>query len=80
MADITDRELLEQLLKNQEEMKRDIKLIHLSLENDVTPKINLLLELQLEHSKRFIKLEKDVQKLQDDYAIDEVLRELNIIK
>ncbi len=76
MAEMTDRELLEQILKNQEEMKHDLKLIHLSLENDVTPTINLLLELQLEHSKRFIKLEKAVQKLQDDYVIDEVLKDI----
>lgn len=74
MAEMTDRELLEQLLKNQEEIKRDIKLIHLTMENDIAYKINLLLDLQLDNSNRFIRLEKAVQKLQDDYAIDEVIR------
>lgn len=66
----------EAMRQDQEEMKQDIKLIHLTLENDITPTINLLLEMQLENSKRFIRLEKSVQKLQDDYVIDEVLRDI----
>ena len=91
MTEKTDRELLELLLKNQEELKQsqeelkqgqeelkqDVRVIKLTLENDIRRSINLLLELQLSHSERFQKMEKSIQTLEDNYVIDDVIREIN---
>ncbi len=82
---MTDRELLEELvnvqkelLNRQEKMQKDISSIKLSLENDVSPSIKMLSELQLENSKRLIRLERDVQDISDNMAIDEVLNNIKM--
>ena len=84
MTEKTDRELLELLLRNQEdlkqsqeELKQDVRVIKLTLENDIRRSINLLLELQISHSERFQKMEKSIQTLEDNYVIDDVIREIN---
>lgn len=61
-------------------LEKDIKIIKLTLENDISPSIKLLSELQLENSKRLINLERDVQDLKDDLAINDVLAELEKLK
>lgn len=61
-------------------IKTEVKSIKLTLENDISPSIKLLSELQLENSKRLINLERDVQELKDDMAINDVLAELEKLK
>ncbi|MGN0604875.1 MAG: hypothetical protein ACI4I2_12950 [Oscillospiraceae bacterium] len=89
---MTDRELLEELLNiqkemmsnqkemmgRQESMEKDISSIKIALENDIYPSIKMLSELQLENSKRLIRLERDVQSITDNIAIDEVLNNIKM--
>lgn len=89
---MTDREILEELLNSQREMlnrqesmqneivsiKKDITSIKITLENEVSPSIKMLSELQLENSKRLIRLERDVQGISDNIAIDEVLNNIKL--
>lgn len=82
---MTDRELLEELLNiqkemmnRQESMQKDISSIKIALENDIYPSIKMLSELQLENSKRLIRLERDVQDISDNIAIDEVLNNIKM--
>lgn len=82
---MTDRELLEELvnvqkelLNRQEKMQKDISSIKMTIENDVSPSIKMLSELQLENSKRLIRLERDVQDISDNMAIDEVLNNIKM--
>lgn len=82
---ITDRldeqyNMIHQLTLNQEEMQKDIKSIKVTLENDISPAIKMLSELQIDNSKRFQRLEKDVQDIKDNSAIDEVMQELKDMK
>ncbi len=66
-----------ELLNRQDNLQKDVKSIKITLENDISPSIRLLSDLQLENSKRFIVLEKNVETLTDNLVIDEVLNGLN---
>ena len=68
----------EKLEKRQENLESDIKCIKITLENEVSPSIKMLSELQLENSKRLIRLERDVQSISDNIAIDEVLNNIKL--
>ena len=57
-------------------LEKDVKVIKLTLENDISPSIKMLSEFQLENSKRLIKLEKDVTEIKDELAINDVLQGL----
>lgn len=72
--------LEEEIKSVKTDLEKDIKIIKLTLENDISPSIKLLSELQLENSKRLINLERDVQDLKDDLAINDVLAELEKLK
>lgn len=79
--------MIYQLTLNGEKMQNDIsnlqsdvKSIKVTLENDISPAIKMLSELQLDNSKRFRQLEKDVQEIKDNSAIDEVIHELKDMK
>ena len=72
--------MIHQLTLNQEAMQKDIKSIKVTLENDISPAIKMLSELQIDNSKRFRQLEKDVQEIKDNSAIDEVIHELKDMK
>ena len=72
--------MIHQLTLNQEAMQKDIKSIKITLENDIYPAIIMLAELQIDNSKRFRQLEKDVQEIKDNSAIDEVIHELKDMK
>ena len=92
VVNMTEKELLEEILNSQREllnrqesmqkeivsMKKDISSIKITLENDVSPSIKMLSELQLDNSKRLIRLERDVQEISDNIAIDEVLNNLKM--
>lgn len=67
----------DKLESNQDSMFQDIRVIKLTLENDIRRSINLLLELQLSNSERFQNIEKSIQTLEDNYVIDDVIREIN---
>ena len=72
--------MIHQLTLNQEAMQKDIRSIKVTLENDISPAIKMLSELQIDNSKRFQRLEKDVQDIKDNSAIDEVIQELKDMK
>jgi flagellar biosynthesis chaperone FliJ len=57
-------------------MKKDITNIKITLENNISPAIKMLSELQVENSSRLVRLEKGVQDINDSVVIDEVLSEL----
>lgn len=79
MGEMTDRQLLELLLKNQEafqknqeefrkendDIKSDLKAIQNMLENDISPSLQLLMQLNIEDSKRLIRIEKSIDRLID---------------
>lgn len=78
-------DILQQLVLNQESMQKhimniekDVAKIKITMENEVSPAIRTLTELQLEDSKRLINLEGSVQELKDNAAIDEVIRNIKM--
>lgn len=87
---MTTEEILLQLVEGQKQtnkrldkmderlgtLEKDVKIIKLTLENDISPSIKMLSEFQLENSKRLIKLEKDVTDIKDELAINDVLQGL----
>lgn len=65
-----------------DKLEKDVRIIKLTLENDISPSIKMLSEFQLENSKRLIKLEKDTTDIKDELAINDVmqgLKENNLI-
>lgn len=68
------------LENNQKSLEKDVKSIKITLENEVSPAIKMLSEMQLQNSKRLIVIEKDVQDIKDDLVIDEVLDGLEKIR
>ena len=78
-------DILHQLVLNQESMQKrvmsiekDVAKIKITMENEVSPAIRTLTELQLEDSKRLVNLESSVQELKDNAAIDEVIRNIKM--
>lgn len=64
-------------LKNDvSDLKSDVRGIKLDIENDLVPSNKVALEMLLDHSKRFIKLDDKVRNISDSLAINEVLDEL----
>lgn len=58
------------------DLKGDVRGIKLDIENDLVPSNKVALEMLLDHSKRFIKLDDKVRNISDSLAINEVLDEL----
>lgn len=78
-------DILHQLVINQESMQnrimnieKDVAKIKITMENDVSPAIKTLTELHLDTSQRLVKLENKVQNLDDNAAIDEVIRNIKM--
>ena len=67
-----------EILNRQDDMSKDITSIKLKIENEISPSIKMLSEMQLENSHRLVNLENDVQKITDNLAIDEVLRNIKM--
>lgn len=67
-----------EMLNRQDNLEKELKCIKITLENEVSPSIKMLSELQLENSKRLIRLERDVQSISDNIAIDEVLNNIKL--
>ena len=64
-------------LKNDvSDLKGEVRGIKLDIENDLVPSNKVALEMLLDHSKRFIKLDDKVRNISDSLAINEVLDEL----
>ena len=64
-------------LKNDvSDLKGDVRGIKIDIENDLVPSNKVALEMLLDHSKRFIKLDDKVRNISDSLAINEVLDEL----
>ena len=57
----------------QDSLEKDVKSIKLTLENEVSPAIRTLTEMQVQNSGRLVVIEKDVCDLKDNFAINEVL-------
>lgn len=78
-------DILHQLVLNQESMQKrvmsiekDVAKLKITMETEVSPAIRTLTELHLDTSQRLIKLENNVQNLDDNAAIDEVIRNINM--
>ena len=69
-------ERLDKMDVRLDNLEKDVRIIKLTLENDISPSIKMLSEFQLENSKRLIKLEKDVTEIKDELAINDVLQGL----
>lgn len=54
-------------------LDKDVKSIKITLENEVSPAIKTLTELQVHNSGRLVVIKKDVQDLKNNFAINEVL-------
>ena len=67
-----------EILNRQDDMSKDITSIKLKIENEISPSIKMLSEMQLENSNRLVNLENDVQKINDNLAIDEVIRNIKM--
>lgn len=67
---------LDRMDERLDKLEKDVRIIKLTLENDISPSIKMLSEFQLENSKRLIKLENDVTELKDELAINDVLQGL----
>ncbi len=87
-SDITElqnnqREMLDKQNKfeaKQDTLEKDIKSIKITLENEVSPAIRTLTELQVQNSVRLVDIERDVRDLKDNTAINEVLFGLERMK
>ncbi len=66
-----------EILNRQDKMEREINQINSTIDKDIYPSIKLLSEMQIKNYKRLIRLEKDVQDITDNIAIDEVLQGIN---
>lgn len=78
-------DILHQLVLNQESMQKrvmniekDVAKIKITMENEVSPAIKTLTELHIDTSKRLVNLENKVQNLDDNAAIDEVIRNIKM--
>lgn len=69
-----------EMLNRQEQLASDVKSIKITLENEVAPSIKTLTEYQIDDSHRLQSIEKDVQELNDNMAIDEVIAGLQELK
>lgn len=54
-------------------LDKDVKSIKITLENEVSPAIKTLTEMQIQNSGRLVVIKKDVQDLKNNFAINEVL-------
>lgn len=54
-------------------LDKDVKSIKITLENEVSPAIKTLTEMQIHNSGRLVVIESDVRDLKDNFAINEVL-------
>ena len=87
-SDITElqnnqREMLdrqERLENRQDTLEKDVKSIKITLENEVSPAIRTLTEMQVQNSGRLVVIENDVRDLKDNFAINEVLFGLEKMK
>ena len=77
------REMLdrqERLENRQDTLEKDVKSIKITLENEVSPAIRTLTEMQVQNSGRLVVIENDVRDLKDNFAINEVLFGLEKMK
>lgn len=87
-SDITElqnnqREMLdrqERLENKQDILEKDVRSIKITLENEVSPAIRTLTEMQVQNSGRLVVIENDVRDLKDNFAINEVLFGLEKMK
>ena len=77
---MTTDEKIDLIMSMMREIKQDVSNIKLTIENDLVPTNNLTLEMLVDHSKRFIKLEKELQVISDNAIINDVLEEIKSMK
>ncbi|MGN0598545.1 MAG: hypothetical protein ACI4JK_01520 [Oscillospiraceae bacterium] len=54
-------------------LDKDVKSIKITLENEVSPAIKTLTEMQIQNSGRIVVIKKDIQDIKNNFAINEVL-------
>lgn len=73
-------EKLDNVEAKQDTLEKDVKSIRITLENEVSPAIRTLTEMQVQNSGRLVVIENDVRDLKDNFAINEVLFGLEKMK
>lgn len=71
---------LDNVEAKQDTLEKDVKSIRITLENEVSPAIRTLTEMQVQNSGRLVVIENDVRDLKDNFAINEVLFGLEKMK
>lgn len=71
---------LDNVEAKQDTLEKDVKSIKITLENEVSPAIRTLTEMQVQNSGRLVVIENDVRDLKDNFAINEVLFGLEKMK
>lgn len=71
---------LDNVEAKQNTLEKDVKSIRITLENEVSPAIRTLTEMQVQNSGRLVVIENDVRDLKDNFAINEVLFGLEKMK
>lgn len=73
-------EKLDNVEAKQATLEKDVRSIRITLENEVSPAIRTLTEMQVQNSGRLVVIENDVRDLKDNFAINEVLFGLEKMK
>lgn len=71
---------LDNVEAKQDTLEKDVKSIRITLENEISPAIRTLTEMQVQNSGRLVVIENDVRDLKDNFAINEVLFGLEKMK
>lgn len=71
---------LDNVEAKQDTLEKDVRSIKITLENEVSPAIRTLTEMQVQNSGRLVVIENDVRDLKDNFAINEVLFGLEKMK
>lgn len=71
---------LDNVEAKQDTLEKDVRSIRITLENEVSPAIRTLTEMQVQNSGRLVVIENDVRDLKDNFAINEVLFGLEKMK
>ncbi|MGN1304606.1 MAG: hypothetical protein ACI4YB_06190, partial [Oscillospiraceae bacterium] len=57
-------------------LDKDVKSIKITLENEVSPAIKTLTEMQIQNSGRLVVIKKDIQNIKNNFAIKKFFSDL----
>lgn len=59
-------------------LEKDVKVIKITLENDISPSQKMLSEFLLDNSKRLRRLERDIESVMDELVINDVIQGIDM--